>query len=697
LPITFRKYYEGDSEMEALSSESDLIENHSKAYATPIINRRVGGKVVSEDTSLKVFNMTVPEDGYEMWKHKWKLKLHERKLRKLHLFGLADKFAEKYKELKVLTTGKVNATLAVQRATRLALKRGYTDIADSLSISRAASMTLEEHREHATLALETIRMRELVAQPVPEDPRAVQDYMEKLKYNEDRYTNLGMTPLAHAVSKHLLAIRKTCLVRGVKCLKTNASIISDLQTQPDLALLPYAELAKKFGITVANMVRLVRLAGVEKQNAKSIAKDKSKAEFIADPLVATDWAAAGVKHGLSRMTAYRYAKESDLITDRRKKPVIPTKQGPVQATPMPPAAPSVEAEVDCDGLEDEESENEKFDQMLEECPTLKQFEVYDFGGAAPEEPSHVPKQRQKLAPPPKPVTVPGKCHQRVIRENTREEDIAKLTPVLGDLSALKASMFDLAYERYTKEHRGFIRRYEWLGNPGVSIKWCFTARYKGELGGVVLLSEPYNPSATQALIARGACAGWTPKNVGSMLVMFACRQMAANTVKRSFVAYADEEANEVGQIYQACNFKFLGWKEASYLENENGERKSAQTFKRTSRMVPWLKKQGITLAPECFTAKGYLHWSAIPADIKASMRAHIASEKAKCTTKTRPRGKYLLLLGPNKQITKQMNEAFKDETFPYPRRVGYEAKATGNEVELARLSSERTALDAGTL
>ena len=234
LSVTFKKYYEGESELEALTSESNLIENHSKLYTTPLINRRIGGKVISEDTSLRVLNMTVPEDGYEMWKHKWKLKLHERKLRKLHLFDLADKFAEKYKELKVLTTGKVNATLAVQRATRLALKKGYVDIVDNLSMSRASNITLEEHRDHVTLALETMKVREIISQPVPEDPDMAQDYMEKLKYNEKRYNELGMFTLGQAVSGRLLHVRKTCIVGGIKCLKTNANIIDDLQNQPDL-------------------------------------------------------------------------------------------------------------------------------------------------------------------------------------------------------------------------------------------------------------------------------------------------------------------------------------------------------------------------------------------------------------------------------------------------------------------------------
>jgi hypothetical protein len=262
----------------------------------------------------------------------------------------------------------------------------------------------------------------------------------------------------------------------------------------------------------------------------------------------------------------------------------------------------------------------------------------------------------------------GKCHQRIIRDRTREEDIARLTPLLGDLGELKAGQFDLACEPYDQCHRDFIKRYEWLGNPGISIKWCFTARYKGELGGVILLSEPYYPSDTDALIARGASAGWTPKNLGSRHVMFACRWMVENTLKRKFIAYADDQAGEIGQIYQACNFKFLGWKDAEYGLDDKGNRKSFQTFKRTSRMVPWLAKQGIALAPECFTPKGYLRWSAIPVDIKRKMRTYIQEERSALKTVSVRRGRYILLLGHNKQETKKMNAAFAETVYEYPTR-----------------------------
>ena len=264
---------------------------------------------------------------------------------------------------------------------------------------------------------------------------------------------------------------------------------------------------------------------------------------------------------------------------------------------------------------------------------------------------------------------PTICHQRTIREQTAAEDIAKYTPVFGELSALRADTFDLTCEAFNEEHRAFIRRYEWLGSAGVGIKWCFVARLRGELGGVVLLSEPYHPAPREALIARGACAAWTPKNLGSRLVMYACRWMTRNTDKRSFIAYADEEAGEVGQIYQACNFKFLGWKSAVYGVKPNGKRVSLQTFKRTSRMVPWLAAQGVVLPETCFTPKGFLRWSAIPDAIKKKMRQQVAQEQAALPKVGIRRGKYMLLLGAGPAETRRLNKEFTGKVEAYPKRT----------------------------
>ena len=69
-----------------------------------------------------------------------------------------------------------------------------------------------------------------------------------------------------------------------------------------------------------------------------------------------------------------------------------------------------------------------------------------------------------------------------------------------------------------------------------------------------------NTNDLERLISRGACISWSPKNLGSAFLMWCLRWMVKNTDYRIFTAYSDPTARELGTIYQACNFYYLGQK-----------------------------------------------------------------------------------------------------------------------------------------
>ena len=48
--------------------------------------------------------------------------------------------------------------------------------------------------------------------------------------------------------------------------------------------------------------------------------------------------------------------------------------------------------------------------------------------------------------------------------------------------------------------------------------------------------------------------------------MFSIKWMAKNTPFRAFTAYSDPEAKELGTIYQACNFYYIGQSSGSQSE-----------------------------------------------------------------------------------------------------------------------------------
>jgi len=269
------------------------------------------------------------------------------------------------------------------------------------------------------------------------------------------------------------------------------------------------------------------------------------------------------------------------------------------------------------------------------------------------------------------------CHQYKIKVSTLKNDLENIS---FDYSKIKAKDFVLKQEKYTKEIKHFIEKYEWLGTIGNNPKWVFTARYKGFLGGVVLINEPNsyskllgeNTKHFEALIQRGATASWTPKNLGSRLIMFSCKWMTKNTPKRLFVCYADPKANEIGTIYQSCNFSYLGDDFGTGYVYQNKEIKnglpfSEQSLKRTSAFKAWCKSKGIETKSEWFKDNGYKNIKKIPKEILHQWYKDIKSIINKSVKiPISKKHKYALLTSCNKrekQILEKL-KTYKDKVYP---------------------------------
>lgn len=258
----------------------------------------------------------------------------------------------------------------------------------------------------------------------------------------------------------------------------------------------------------------------------------------------------------------------------------------------------------------------------------------------------------------------GIAWQKLRRDRLLLEDVKAGLPL-----DRKASEFKLAEEPLSSEHRKFIQRYEWLGTCGFGVRKVFTARHNGILGGVVMIAEPNSYQFDQkleALIQRGACASWTPKNLGSRLVMFACKWMAANTDKRIFTAYSDPHAGEIGTIYQACNFDYLGEGFGSDLmyKLKDGREVGTRHFTRTSSMKKWAKELGIIWQKEWSTATGFQIRKNIPEDIKKQLDEYARGQyKDLKRIRKATKGKYVLLLTKGKEKLEKTWESKK-----YPKR-----------------------------
>jgi galactitol-specific phosphotransferase system IIB component len=267
------------------------------------------------------------------------------------------------------------------------------------------------------------------------------------------------------------------------------------------------------------------------------------------------------------------------------------------------------------------------------------------------------------------------CHQFRKKIECYEKDVKSLP---FDHKLIKASSFILAEEQLLPEIEDFIKKYEWLETVGFNVKWCFTARYQGVLAGVILLSEPVSYSKIlgqdtpkyEVLIQRGATSSWTPKNLGSRLLMFSCHFMVNHTNKRAFTGYADPEANEKGIIYRACNFDYLGnnFGDNYLYEHPSITQKfSSRYVRRTSTFKRWCKENNIEMQNNWFKNNGFKNLETIPENIKNlwyEWGRKILSESKK--TGLNKKSKYVLLLGKTAKEKKFLQSIKTYKALSYP-------------------------------
>lgn len=155
--------------------------------------------------------------------------------------------------------------------------------------------------------------------------------------------------------------------------------------------------------------------------------------------------------------------------------------------------------------------------------------------------------------------VSDKAHQRVIRERQAAQEPRPQMRSLAGCWVEPISRDDA--ER-------IILKYEWLGTMGRSVATYGLRGPGGELLGTAVFGWP---SAVQSrdicgqayrdvavCLERGACVHYAPPNAASFLIANAVKQAARDRGWRIFYAYADPEAGEIGTVYQACNWLYIG-------------------------------------------------------------------------------------------------------------------------------------------
>lgn len=285
------------------------------------------------------------------------------------------------------------------------------------------------------------------------------------------------------------------------------------------------------------------------------------------------------------------------------------------------------------------------------------------------------------------------CWQYDIRLQNAKSDLHELALSPEEVSLLSTKDFsfspvDKGDKSQCDEIRDFIERHEWLGKLPARPTHRFTARLSstGDLAGVIIMATPNafshilgrDNKDKEKLISRGACISWAPKNLGSWLIMKSIRWMVKNSPYRIFTAYSDPEARELGTIYQACNFRYLGQTSGTnkqYFDPSNPKAGwfSDRDFRKRSKYKRYALEIGLSKEEWAGYMKKYSpNWEIIPDSIRTAIKERESAYRASCLVRdTKPKHKYAYILGSSKKETKKLNSLFEEHNpkklnLPYP-------------------------------
>lgn len=281
------------------------------------------------------------------------------------------------------------------------------------------------------------------------------------------------------------------------------------------------------------------------------------------------------------------------------------------------------------------------------------------------------------------------CYQYQVRLQNLEKDLKESNLTQDELTKLTVKDFEFKFipkddKETCQKIKEFIERHEWLGKMPHRPTHRFIATYKGHLAGVIVMATPNAFSNLlgkenrdkEKLISRGACISWSPKNLASALVMYSIRWMVKNTEFRFFTAYSDVEARELGTIYQACNFTYLGQNSGArfeYFDPENREQGfSDRNFRKTTSYKLYAEQQRIVWEKD-WSHRDKIFWNKIPEDIIQKLKDASKLHQESCKRRKIPqKHKYVYVLGQSKHETKKLKAQFKSlnpdlVNLPYPK------------------------------
>ncbi len=151
------------------------------------------------------------------------------------------------------------------------------------------------------------------------------------------------------------------------------------------------------------------------------------------------------------------------------------------------------------------------------------------------------------------------AHQYKVR---KEKEKDSLSFYIGKISLKKTKVEIIDRETCEK----IVNEYEWLRYMPKETNLHFGIYFKTgndyHLGGVVAyepeFEDNFNYSDKIIKLSRGACLWWTPKNTASYFITRTLEWLKENTNYKVVNATVNPSAGELGIIYQALNWHYIG-------------------------------------------------------------------------------------------------------------------------------------------
>lgn len=271
----------------------------------------------------------------------------------------------------------------------------------------------------------------------------------------------------------------------------------------------------------------------------------------------------------------------------------------------------------------------------------------------------------------------NKCWQGHLRDLNYQSDLIETGFTEEIVNTIKAK--DIEFSHISKEDKetcqeikDFIVKHEWLGKMPNRPTHRFIAKYNNILMGVLVMATPNAFSNLmgrenrdlEKLISRGASMSLAPKNMGSRLIMYSINWMVKNTSFRFFTCYSDPQAKELGTIYQACNFIYLGQEYGARDMFYDPERPNKPLFTdREFRKVSYFKVYAQDLGIQWqsnWAINGKMQWQNMSTEIQERLRQASRDRKHQCESiSLPPKHKYVYIKGVDKRQTKLLKNIFK--------------------------------------